>query len=745
MDFTEARKEIKVDLSCPNCAKKIERRLNEFNDIDEAILDFENQILYYKGNISEEIIKERALGISDEISFPSNEGEYIFNVSIDCPNCAKKIENHLNSVNEISQAVLDFNNGTLKVKTTLSKESVMMLSKQADDEIVFLSDDMDEREKDPALLRIVLSIALLSLGLILDIPLLLIASYLTSGYDVILKAIRNVFRKRFIDESFLMTIATIAALVISSYEEATAVMLFYQIGEYFQRKATAKSRKSISSLFDLTPEFATLLTEGKESLIKAEEIRIGDVILIRPGEKVAIDGVVIKGSSFLDTKALTGESREKRIVKGDVVLSGSINLEGPLEIKATHIYEESTASKIIKLTRESEGRKAESEMFITRFSRYYTPIIIALAILLATIPPLLKLNTLTDSIYRACMLLVISCPCALVLSVPLAYFASIGSYAKNGILIKGSSTIESLCHVDVVAFDKTGTLTEGDFSVTGFRILSEEVDEERAKELAYALERSSSHPIAKAILRYIGHVDKKADKITEMPGLGIKGEIDGISYSIGSIKLLKNHASDNLNKTAVFLLKGDDALAVFYLSDKIKKKSAEAIKRLKSLGIEKTYMLSGDRREACEDVANELGIDEIHPLLLPQDKMGIIEEIRKNHHVAFIGDGINDAPSMQCSDVGFAMGGIGADIAIEAADAVILDDDINRVAISLKLAKRTDAIVKENIFLSLSFKALVLMLAFLGRADMLIAVLADTGVALIAVLNSMRALRSVRS
>lgn len=741
-DFKKVDKKIlKISIDCPNCSKKVERGLNEFDDIYKATLDFNNQILIVESVIGEEEIKQRAISISDEITFPNEMRTFFFDVSIDCPNCARKVENYLNAASEINKALLDFNNGKLIVETNLSEEAIIKLAKEADDDIEFIAgkEETNKEEKDYTLVRATISILLLSIALIFKLPLIAIISYLISGYDVIYRAIKNILKGHIFDENFLMTIATIGALIIASYEEASGVMVFYQVGEYFQRKAVGKSRKSISELLDLTPDYASVIVDGKEVLKKAEDIIPGDILVVKPGERIALDGIVVEGSSLIDTKALTGESVPRKVVFGEEVLSGYINGEGLLKIKATTIYSDSTASKIIRLAKESEGKKAKSEMFITRFSRYYTPIIVAAALLIALLPPLFGLSELSDSIYKACMLLVISCPCALVLSVPLTYYASIGSFAKNGILVKGAGTIEALSHIDTLALDKTGTLTEGSFEVRSFEMLSNEIAEDKAKSIASALEASSNHPIARAISSYLGKSNLNAQSVVEKPGIGIFGTVENCEYSIGNNKLITNISESNHDGTVVYLVKDGRALARFLISDNIKNSSYLAIDSLRRIGIKNIVMLSGDRKSVAETVSKELKLDRTYSELLPQDKLKILETLIEKGTTAYAGDGINDAPALKRADVGIAMGGVGSDAAIEAADAVILDDSLIRISDAISISKKTEKIVKENIGFSLSVKAIVFAFAIVGLSNMWLAVLADTGVALIAVINAMRA------
>ena len=576
-----------------------------------------------------------------------------------------------------------------------------------------------------------------------------IVSYIIVGYEILKKAFRNITRGKVFDENFLMSVATIGAFAIGEFPEAVAVMLFYQVGELFQSYAVDKSRKSISNLMDIRPDYANLLKDEKEEKVDPDEIKIGDIIIVKPGEKVPLDGIVIEGSSMLDTKALTGESIPKKAIVGAEVLSGCINKEGILKIKVTKEFEESTVSKILDLVENASSKKSKSENFITKFAEFYTPIVVIIAVILAIILPLILKNTSwTVWIYRALSFLVVSCPCALVISIPLSFFGGIGGASKQGILIKGSNYLEALSKTEAVVFDKTGTLTEGVFEVQ--KIMASGLAEEELIEIAAHAEGYSSHPIANSIkLAYGKEINnKKIIDIKELPGKGILANIEGKNVLIGNEKLMQEN-NINYKKleevgTILYMSIDNNFAGAILISDKIKKDSNKAIKELKSHGIKKTIMLSGDKKEVAESISKELGMDGVYSELLPTDKVEKFEELlknkSKNSKIAFAGDGINDAPVLALADIGIAMGALGSDSAIEAADIVIMTDEPSKIVTAIKLSKKTMKIVKENIVFAIFVKVLVLLLTALGITSMWWAVFADVGVSIIAIINSLRML-----
>ena len=574
-------------------------------------------------------------------------------------------------------------------------------------------------------------------------------SYIIVGAEILKKAFKNIIRGKVFDENFLMAIATIGAIVIGEYAEAVAVMLFYQIGELFQNYAVNKTRKSISSLVDSMPDYANLIKDGAEEKVDPDTVSIGDTIIIKPGEKIPLDGVVIEGNSMIDTKALTGESVPKTIHNGDEVLSGCINLDGIVKIKVTKEFEDSTFNRIIDLVENASSRKSESENFISKFARYYTPIVVIIALLIAIICPIIiKEVSITEWIYRALSFLVVSCPCALVISIPLSFFGGIGGASKHGILIKGSNYIEMLSKTEAVVFDKTGTLTEGVFEVQ--KILSHEITEEKLIEIAAYAENYSNHPIAKSIkIAYGKHIDiEKIVDIKEIPGQGISAKIEEKNVLIGNEKLMqenkiKYEKSEDIG-TILYVAIDKIFAGSILISDKIKKDSEKTVRDLRKHGIKRTIMLTGDKKEVAENIAKNVGIDEVYFELLPEGKVTNLENIlnnkTENKKVAFTGDGINDAPALALADIGIAMGALGSDSAIEAADVVILTDEPSKIVTAIKIAKKNMKIVKENIFFAIGVKILILILTALGITNMWWAVFADVGVSIISIINSLRML-----
>ena len=579
---------------------------------------------------------------------------------------------------------------------------------------------------------------------------LALSGYFTVGCDVIFRAAKNIVRGHVFDENFLMMIATFGAFAIGDYTEAVAVMLFYQIGELFQNYAVGKSRESISALMSIAPEYANVLRDGNLSEEDPEDVKIGEMIVVKPGEKVPLDGIVRQGSSMLDTASLTGESVPRAVRIGDPLISGCVNGEGTLVAEVTKAYEDSTVSRILELVENASSKKAKAENFITKFARYYTPVVTIGAVLLALVPPLLFHGDWGEWIRRACTFLVISCPCALVISVPLGFFGGIGSASRIGVLVKGSSYLETLSGVKTVVFDKTGTLTKGTFSVVSVK--PEGISAERFLEIAAHLEAFSTHPVAKAIVQKWGNrpdVTRVKDS-TEIAGQGITGIFDGTGYAVGNAKLMSARgveftAADEAG-TVAYLASEDRYLGYAVIADEIKENAKEALAALTDSGVTRTVMLTGDRKEAAKGVAKRLSVDEFHVELLPHGKVSKIEEMLENMKgkgkLAFVGDGVNDAPVLMRADVGIAMGSLGSDAAIEAADIVLMDDDIGKIAKTFGIAKKTMRIVRENIIFCLGVKLAVLILGALGIASMWLAVFADVGVCMIAVVNSMRALFS---
>ena len=577
-----------------------------------------------------------------------------------------------------------------------------------------------------------------------------IVAYVIVGFEIVKKAIRNITRGKVFDENFLMTVATIGAFGIGEFPEAVAVMLFYQVGELFQSYAVDKSRKSISSLMDIRPDFANVERNSKIQKVDPEDVKIGEIIVVKPGEKIPLDGCVIEGDSSLDTKALTGESLPREISEGEEVLSGSINLNAVIKIKVTKEYGESTVSKILDLVENASNKKSKSENFITKFAEYYTPIVVAIAVILAVIPPLIiKDATFSDWLYRALSFLVVSCPCALVISIPLSFFGGIGGASKMGILIKGGNYLEAISNTEIVVFDKTGTLTEGVFEVQKVEAIGINA-EELLKLTAYA-ENYSNHPISLSVKKaYNREIDEKEIIETkELSGMGVLAKIGNKNVLVGNEKLMKENQIDftKCDDIGTILYVAIDGKYAGYIliSDKIKEDSIKAIKSLKKNGIKQTVMLTGDRKSVGENVARELGLDKVYTELLPDGKVQKVEDLLKEKSekgkLAFVGDGINDAPVLALADIGIAMGGLGSDAAIEAADVVLMTDEPSKIVDAIHLSKKTMRIVKENIIFAISIKILVLILSAVGLSTMWEAVFADVGVSIIAILNALRILR----
>lgn len=572
--------------------------------------------------------------------------------------------------------------------------------------------------------------------------------YIIIGYDIIIKAARNISHGQVFDENFLMMIATFGAFGVKEFEEAVAVMLFYQVGELFQGYAVGKSRQSISEMMDICPEYANIEENGKLKQVDPDDVEIGSIIVIKPGEKVPLDGVIIEGNSMLDTAALTGESVPRSAKAGDEIVSGCVNGSGTLKVKTTKAFEDSTVAKILELVENASSKKARVENFITRFAKYYTPVVTIAAVIIAIIPSIITGNW-GDWITRACIFLVISCPCALVISVPLGFFSGIGSASRIGVLVKGSNFLEAVAEVTTIVMDKTGTLTKGEFKVS--EIVPSGLSEERLLEIAAYGESFSTHPIAASIKEaYDNKIDTDRIKdVKEISGHGVELLLDGKETLVGNGKLLKFHniayEEHKSGGTVVYVAYDNTFVGAIVISDTIKDGAKEAVADMKKVGVKNVVMLTGDRQKAAEEVAGELGIDTVYSELLPSDKVQKVEELLASktgkEKVAFVGDGINDAPVLTRADVGIAMGSMGSDAAIEAADIVLMDDDVRKIASTVKIARKTLGVVKQNIVFALGVKFIVLILGALGVANMWEAVFADVGVSVIAILNSMRVLK----
>lgn len=576
--------------------------------------------------------------------------------------------------------------------------------------------------------------------------------YAVIAWDVLWRAVRNIAHGQVFDENFLMSLATVGALATGEYPEAVFVMLFYQVGELFQSYAVDQSRKSITSLMDIRPDYANIEVDGQLRQVDPEDVAVGDTIVIKAGERIPLDGVVLEGTSNVDTAALTGESLPREAQPGDDVISGCVNLSGLLRVRVTKAFEESTVAKILDLVENSSSKKAKAENFITKFARYYTPAVVLAAVALALLPPLFASIQWVDSIQRALNFLVVSCPCALVISVPLSFFGGIGGASKNGILVKGGNYLEVLAKTELVVFDKTGTLTRGVFNVTA--IHPDHCGEAQLLELAALAERYSDHPISRSLKEAYGkELDaSRVSNVEELSGRGVRATVDGRQICAGNDKLMEDigviwHPCHRVG-TTVHVASDGVYLGHIVISDEVKPDAKEAITALKACGVRRTVMLTGDAKAVGESVAQELGLDEVHTQLLPADKVTRVEallgEVSPKGALAFVGDGINDAPVLSRADIGIAMGGLGSDAAIEAADIVLMDDKPSKLADAIRIARRTLAIVRQNIVFALAVKFLVLALSAAGAANMWEAVFADVGVSVIAILNAMRALKTVK-
>ena len=603
--------------------------------------------------------------------------------------------------------------------------------------------------------RIIIGAAVLATAVLLSLNnewlqiALFIISYIIVGGDVVKRAVKNIFKGQVFDESFLMSIATIGAFFIGEYPEGVAVMLFYQVGELFQSYAVGKSRKSIASLMDIRPDYANVKKGDELVKVDPDEVQIGDIIVIKAGEKIPLDGKVIEGSSMIDTSALTGESVPRKVEVGSDILSGCININGVITAEVTKEFGESTVSKILDLVENASSKKSNSEQFITKFARYYTPVVVIIAVFLAIIPPLvIDGATFSDWIYRALAFLVVSCPCALVISIPLSFFGGIGGASKKGVLVKGSNYLEALAETEIVVFDKTGTLTKGVFNVQ--EIHPEGVSKEELLELTAHAESYSNHPISLSLKRaYSKEIDNgRISDVEEISGHGVIATVDGKKVMAGNIKLMKMmdipYFKGELIGTIVHVAVNNKYIGYIVIADEVKEDSAQAIKELKAANIKQTVMLTGDNKSIGSKVAKELGLDKVYAELLPADKVEKLEELfsqkSKKGKLAFVGDGINDAPVLARADIGIAMGGLGSDAAIEAADVVIMTDEPSKIATTMKISKKTLKIAHQNIVFAIGIKIIVLILSAFGITTMWAAIFADVGVTIIAVLNAFRAL-----
>ncbi len=687
--------------------------------------------------------------------------------NMDCASCASKIEEGVAKLEEVKFVSVNFANSSITVDTE-DFEKVKKKINEIEPEVKIIDPDAEENEEEDefnlkkTLSKIAIIILLLIAGIIFkddlhDTPysfaeyIVFIFVYLLSGWGVLKGAAKNILRGQVFNEQFLMSVATLGAFAIHEMPEAVAVMVFYNVGEFFQDLAVHRSRRSIKKLLEIRPDSANLITDGIVKQVSPESVTIGQKILIKPGEKIPLDGEVIEGKSMVDTSALTGESVPRSVKTGEQVMAGMINKSGTLTVKVTKLFGESSISKILDLVENATAKKAKTEKFITKFARYYTPAVVFGAILVATLPPLLVQGELFSVwIYRALIMLVVSCPCALVISIPLGYFGGIGGASRKGILVKGSNYLDTLTEVRTVVFDKTGTLTKGEFKVSEI-VPKNGYNEDEVLEFAAYAESGSTHPIGQSILEaYKKKIDRdKVGNITELSGLGIEAKIDGVTVIAGNDRLLhkKNitHDKCDVEGTVVHVAVNKKYAGYIVISDSVKEDSAEAIAELKNLGVSKCIMLTGDNSSAAKSMAKKLNVDEVYYELLPEDKVKYIEkfitESKKNEKVAFVGDGINDAPVLARADVGIAMGALGSDAAVETADVVLMNDTPSSVPAAIRIAKKTRRIVWQNILFALGVKLLFIILAAFGIATMWEAVFGDMGVALIAILNATRVLK----
>ena len=702
---------------------------------------------------------------------------------LNCTGCAAKIEDRVNNLIEVQEANLNFTTKTLFInaKEGQSKESLILKTKEivnalepdvvvSENKIQFgnraningknkesINEDEDNKSiNKKRIIKFVVGVSIYAIGMMFKFNMMIefiifLLSYILIGGEIVAKALRNILKGEVFDENFLMTIATLGAFAIKEFPEAVAVMIFYEIGELFQDMAVNKSRKSIENLMDIRADYANVKRENKELKVSPEEVNIGEEIIVKPGEKIPLDGKVIKGNACLDTSALTGESLLRDVSEDDEALSGCINKNGVISILVMKKYEESTVSKILDLVQNAGNKKAKTEKFITKFAKYYTPVVVILALALAIVPPLIiSTENFSDWIYRALVFLVVSCPCALVVSIPLGFFGGIGAASKNGILIKGGNYLEALKNIETIVFDKTGTLTKGIFKVYSVKKFGEFDKKQMIKYAAYA-ESYSNHPIAKSIVANYGlEIDKSLiSNYAEISGHGIKVKIEDKDVLVGNDKLMKDFNMKYKNNdeigTIIHLAINGEYSGYIVIGDEIKEDSINAIKQIKEIGINKITMLTGDNKKVANYVAKKLAVDEVYSELLPNDKVEKLEEIfnckSKKGKIAFVGDGINDAPVLARADVGIAMGGIGSDAAIEAADVVIMTDETSKIPLAIKIAKKTNIIVWQNIIFALTVKVIILIFGAMGLANMWEAVFGDVGVALIAILNSMRAIK----
>ncbi|KAB3534864.1 cadmium-translocating P-type ATPase [Alkaliphilus pronyensis] len=768
-------------LDCANCASKIEARVKELDGVANANMNFITKTLSIEITNTDEINKilqqtQEAINnlephvVISEKTISKLKKKTLLLMGLSCGNCAAKIERELSKLSGVKNAAVNFTAKRLLIEAYSESEleeavrEAAKIIKAIEPEVNIVDEGNGSKDKSFSLKEktnikeestLIIGAVIFAITLIFKLPTsieiaLYTLSYLLVGGRVLLKAGNNILRGQIFDENFLMAIATFGAFAIKEYPEAVAVMLFYRVGEFFQSMAVNKSRRSIESLMDIRPDYANLKTEAGTKTISPQEVQVGDIIIVKPGEKLPLDGEVVEGNSMLDTSALTGESVPRDVGVGSRVLSGSINLNGLLTIEVTKSFRESTVSKILDLVENATTRKAPTENFITKFARYYTPVVVGIAVVISIIPPILVNGaTFTEWIYRALIFLVISCPCALVVSIPLGFFGGIGGASRAGVLVKGGNYLEALNNVETIVFDKTGTLTKGVFEVTAIETVAE-IDKASLLEYAAYAEGYSNHPIALSIKRaYKKEIDNSLiENYREVAGYGVKATVKGMRVIAGNSKLMKQAniilPSSKATGTVVHIAINEKYMGYLLIADEIKDDSIKAIKALKDMKIKRIAMLTGDSKAVADKVANQLGLDEVYAELLPHQKVDKLELLDKRNtgkgKLVFVGDGINDAPVLARADIGIAMGGIGSDAAIEAADVVIMTDEPSKVSTGIKIARRTRKIVWQNIVFALGVKFIFLLLGATGIASMWEAVFADVGVTIIAVFNAMRAM-----
>ena len=754
-----------VGIDCADCAAELAEEIRKIEGVLSADIHFLQQKLYFVCDEEKHsVIEQKVFDIihDDEpdavITALSEETKHLFKFNIkniDCADCANEIAEKAMEIEGVEHAEADFMHAILRVQFATSEYTrienalrEMIARLEPDVEFSrYFAEQKSEMKKDYStqimMARLVLGAILFGLSFILTgitSNISTLVAYIILGYDVIYKAFNNLRRGNLLDEHFLMTIATFAALYLSDWKEATGVMLFYQIGEFFQDLAVDHSRKSIASLMDIRPDYASVQSGTEFIKVDPTEVQIGEIIQVKPGERIPLDGIVVSGSSSLDTASLTGESNLRDVDVDDEVISGVVNTSGVLLIRTTKEFAQSTVSRILSIIEENNGTKSKQEKFITKFSHYYTPIVVALAVIVAIVVSLVT-GDVNEGIYRACTFLVISCPCALVISIPLSFFTGIGGLSMHGIMLKGANYVEKIAEIRTIVFDKTGTLTTGQFEVSQ---LLDSLDDTKLMKLAAYAESYSNHPIAKAIqYTYQNEVDQtKISDMQEVAGRGISITLENHHVLVGNYKMMAENGVDCKQYmepgTYVYVAEDGIFLGCILLNDTVKKNAANAIRDLNKNHA--CMMVSGDAKEICQEVGKELDIDSIYGGCLPEDKITCVNTVKKDGVVAFVGDGVNDVPVMRSADIGFAMGSLGSDAAIEAADVIITDDNLNKIDTTIRQAKRIIRIANQNIVFAIAIKVLALVLGALGIANMWMAIFADTGVAILCVINAVRLL-----